>query len=160
ADHADVVVVAIAWDGLEQALRLVGGPDGALAGKTVIDCTNPVDHTTGHLLPETGSAAEKVAEVASGAHVVKALHLFAGASWPFTGETDSSPVVAVCGDDADALDRVTALIGDLGARTAVLGGLAAARQAEETAGFVMRVVTAGANPRLAIPDVNPALLKR
>jgi predicted dinucleotide-binding enzyme len=159
ADQADVVVVAIAWDGLEQALRLVGGPDGSLSGKTVIDCTNPVDYATGRLLPETGSAAESVADVAAGARVVKALHLFAGASWPFTGDVGASPVVAICGDDADALDRTAVLIGDLGARTAVLGGLAAARQAEEAAGFVMRVVGAGANPRFAVPDVDPALLR-
>jgi predicted dinucleotide-binding enzyme len=158
ADQADVVVVAIAWDGLEQALRLIGGPDGMLAGKTVIDCTNPVDYATGRLLPETGSAAELVAELAAGAHVVKALHLFAGASWPFAGEVGGSPVVAICGDDTGALGRAAALIGDLGARTAVLGGLAAARQAEEAAGFVMRVVAAGANPRFAVPDVDPALL--
>lgn len=159
ADQADVVVVAIAWDGLAQALGLVGGPDGMLSGKTVIDCTNAVDYATGDLLPVTGSAAELVAGVAAGARVVKALHLFAGASWPFTGAASAAPVVALCGDDAGALDRSAALIGDLGARTAVLGGLAAARQAEEAAGFVMRVVAAGANPRFAVPDVDPALLR-
>jgi hypothetical protein len=36
--------------------------------------------------------------------------------------------------------------------------LTAARQAEEAAGFVMRVVAAGANPRFAVPDVDPALI--
>jgi 8-hydroxy-5-deazaflavin:NADPH oxidoreductase len=159
ADQVDVVVVAIAWDGLQQALRLIGGPGGRLSGKIVIDCTNAVDYATGRLLPGTGSAAELVADVAVGTRVVKALHLFAGASWPFTGEAGASPVVAICGDDAGALDRAAALIGDLGARTAVLGGLAAARQAEEAAGFVMRVVAAGANPRFAVPDVDPALLR-
>ncbi|MEV0841082.1 NAD(P)-binding domain-containing protein [Actinocatenispora sera] len=159
ATRVDVVVVAIAWDGLEQALRLVGGPEGALAGKTVVDCTNPVDYATGRLLPETGSAAELVARVAAGAHVVKALHLFAGASWPFTGEADASPIVALCGDDAEPLDRVASLVADLGARSAVLGGLAAARQVEEAAGFVTRVVAAGANPRWAVPDVDPTLLR-
>ncbi len=152
------IVLAIAWAGLEEALRLVGGAEGKLAGKTVIDCTNAVDYATGRLLPETGSAAELVAGIAVGAHVVKALHLFAGASWPFTGEREAAPVVAICGDDTEALDRTAALIDDLGARTAVLGGLTAARQAEEAAGFVMRVVAAGANPRFAVPDVDPGLL--
>ena len=158
ADLAEIVVVAIAWDGLENALTLVGGPDGKLTGKTVIDCTNPVDYTTGRLLPETGSAADYVARFAIDADVVKALHLFAGASWPFAGEPDNSPVVAICGNDSDALSRAEALIADLGARTAVLGGLEAARQAEEAAGFVMRLVAAGANPRFAVPNVHPALL--
>jgi predicted dinucleotide-binding enzyme len=151
ADMADVVVVAIAWDRLANALALVGGPNGKLSGKTVIDCTNSVDYTTGRLLPETGSAAEYVARLATGARVIKALHLFAGASWPFVGEPGALPVVAICGDDAEALSQVEALIADIGARTAVLGGLDAARQAEEAAGFVMRVVAAGANPRLTVP---------
>ncbi|MUL83958.1 MULTISPECIES: NADPH-dependent F420 reductase [unclassified Mycolicibacterium] len=155
ADAVDVVVVAIVWDGLEQALTLVGGPSGALSGKTVIDCTNPVDFATGRLIPATGSAAEYVARLAIGAGVVKALHLFAGASWPFTGDPAVAPVVAICGDDPDALRRAEALIADLGARPAIVGGIDAARQAEEAAGFVMRVVAAGANPRLAIPHVDP-----
>ncbi len=154
--RADVLVVAVAWTGLQQALTLAGGPKGKLAGRTVLDCTNAVDYATGRLLPTTGSAAELVARLATGAHVVKALHLFAGATWPFAGDRDASPVVSICGDDPDAVARAAALIGDLGARTAVLGGLAAARQAEEAAGFVMRVVAAGANPRFAVPDITPA----
>jgi predicted dinucleotide-binding enzyme len=156
ADSSDIVVVAVAWSGLESALTLAGGPAGALSGKTMIDCTNPIDFATGRVLPAVGSAAELVARVAPGANVVKALHLFAGASWPFTGEPNIAPVVAICGDDATALSQTTALIGDLGGRTAVLGGLDTARQAEEAAGFVMRLVAAGANPRFAVPDVDPA----
>ncbi|MFV2178403.1 hypothetical protein ACFHW2_08625 [Actinomadura sp. LOL_016] len=41
----------------------------------------------------------------------------------------------------------------------MVAGLAGARQLEEAAGFVMRVVAAGHNPRLAVPDVDPALLR-
>ncbi len=156
ADLADVVVVAVAWSGVENAVTLAGGPDGVFAGKTIIDCTNPVDYATGRVLPAAGSAAEFVSGIAPGANVVKALHLFAGASWPFVGGPGASPVVAICGDDADALGRTATLITDLGGRTAVLGGLDAARQAEEAAGFVVRVVAAGANPRDAVPDVTPA----
>ncbi len=62
--RADAVVVAVAWDGLEAALALVGAADGALHGKTVIDCTNPVDYATGNLILESGSAAELVARTA------------------------------------------------------------------------------------------------
>lgn len=40
----------------------------------------------------------------------------------------------------------------------MIGGLDSARQLEEAAGFVMRVVATGHNPRLAVPDVDPALL--
>ncbi|WP_462284449.1 NADPH-dependent F420 reductase [Nostocoides sp.] len=153
AEQADVVVVAVSWDGLTEALTLVGGPDGSLSDKTVIDCTNAVDSATGRLIPSAGSAADVVAAAALGANVVKALHLFSGATWPYIGDPGSSPVVALSGDDATALDTTAELVHDLGARTAVLGGLATARQAEETAAFVMRIVASGANPRFAIPDV-------
>ncbi|MFI0965878.1 NADPH-dependent F420 reductase [Streptomyces sp. NPDC021080] len=156
AGGADAVVVAVSWEGLEAALRLVGGSDRALAGKTVIDCTNPVDYGTGELKPASGSAAQLVARSAPGAHVVKALHLFAGASWPYPGPRGTAPVVAICGDEHAALDLTVKLIGDLGGRAAVIGGLDSARQLEETAGFVMRVVASGHNPRFAVPDVDPA----
>jgi predicted dinucleotide-binding enzyme len=159
ATQIDVLVVAVAWEGLEAALSLVGAPEGSLAGKAVIDCTNPVDYTTCELKPTSGSAAALVAHTAPGAHVVKALHLFAGASWPYVGPQESAPVVAICGDEPSALDRAAALIQDLGARPAMVGGLSSARQLEEAAGFVMRVVAAGYNPRLAVPDVDPALLR-
>ncbi|MFB4311775.1 NADPH-dependent F420 reductase [Actinomadura sp. GTD37] len=159
AAQVDVVVVAVSWEGLETGLSLVGGPQGALTGKTVLDCTNPVDFETGELKPATGSAAELVARTVAGAHVVKALHLFAGASWPYEGSQDSAPVVAICGDEPHALDRAAALIRDLGGQAAVVGGLGSSRQLEEAAGFVMRVVAAGHNPRLAVPEVDPAALR-
>ena len=149
------MVVAVSWHGLLPALALVGAAEGRLSGKTVIDCTNPVDYATGNLIPESGSAAQLVAATAAGAHVVKALHLFAGASWPYAGERELAQVVAICGDHQEALDQAKALIADLGGHAAVVGGLASARQLEEAAGFVMRVVAAGANPRRAVPDVEP-----
>jgi len=160
---AEVVVVAVAWEGLEQILSLAGAPRGSLAGKPVIDCTNAVDYSTGCLKPETGSAAEFVASLAPGAHIVKALHLFAGTSWlgrdtdadgqPVGVRGDEVQVVAICGDYAGALEVTSRLIGDLGGRAAVVGKLSSARQLEEAAGFVMRVVAAGHNPRSAVPDV-------
>ncbi len=153
AGRADVVVIAVSWEGLETAVSLVGGT--SFAGKTVIDCTNAVDYATGELKPASGSAAELVARSAPGASVVKALHLFAGASWPYVGPKETAPVVAICGDTPSALDLAATLIGDLGGQTAVVAGLAGARQLEEAAGFVMRVVAAGHNPRLAVPDVDP-----
>ncbi|MFB9237550.1 NADPH-dependent F420 reductase [Plantactinospora siamensis] len=156
ASQVDVVVVAVAWDGLREALALVGADQGTLAGKTVIDCTNAVDYATGELKPGSASAAELVAGTAVGAHAVKALHLFAGTSWPYAGPQDRAPVVVICGDAPDAVEQASALIRDLGGRPALIAGLAGAGQAEEAAGFVMRVVAAGHNPRFAVPDVDPA----
>lgn len=152
---ADVVVIAVAWDGIEDALSLAGAPGGSLADKPVIDCTNALDFTTGRLRPETGSAAERVAGLAPGAHVVKALHMYAGMSWLAADPGSPRPTVAICGDDAKALAITSTLIADLGGATAIVGGLTKARQLEEAAGFVMSLVAAGHNPRTAVPDFTP-----
>jgi predicted dinucleotide-binding enzyme len=75
------VLVAVAWEGLRDMLAEAEAPNGSMAGKPVIDCTNAVDYTTGLLQPREGAAAQLVAELAVGAHPVKALQLFAGQSW-------------------------------------------------------------------------------
>ncbi len=154
ARASDAVVVAVAWEGLDQVLALAGAGEGSLAGKAVIDCTNAVDYATGLLKPPTGSAAQHIAERAVGSHPVKALHLFAGTSW-LTPTPAGEPrrTVAMCGDDDAALGIAAELVRDLGGVPAVTGGLEHARQLEEVAGFVMRVVAAGHNPVTAVPVV-------
>jgi predicted dinucleotide-binding enzyme len=154
ATASDVVVVAVAWEGVDRLLALAGADQGSLAGKAVIDCTNAVDYATGLLKPPTGSAVEHIAERAVGSRVVKALHLFAGVSW--LAETPAGQpkrTVAICGDDEAALDITAELIRDLGGVPAVIGGLEHARQLEDVAGFVMRLAAAGHNPVTAVPVV-------
>jgi predicted dinucleotide-binding enzyme len=157
ADASDVVVIAVAWEGVDEALALANTREGALAGKTLIDCTNAVDYTTGVLKPATGSAAQHIAAIATGAHVVKALHLFAGQSWLSRPDGLAPRTVAICGDDQGALDLTAGLVRDLGASSAVIGGLDHARQLEDVAGFVMRVVASGYNPTTAVPSVEPVV---
>lgn len=151
---SEVLVVAVAWEGIDNVLTMAGADEGSFAGKTIIDCTNAVDYASGMLKPPVGSAAEQIARVAVGGHVVKALHLFAGTSW-LSAPVDGQPVrtVAICGDDSAALDVASRLIGDLGAVCAVIGGLDHARQLEDVAGFVIRLVAEGRNPITAVPFV-------
>ncbi|WP_308198179.1 NAD(P)-binding domain-containing protein [Rhodococcus sp. ARC_M6] len=151
AAESDVVVIAVLWEGLDDALALANAPTGAFAGKTVIDCTNAVDFSTGMLKSAT-SAAQHIAEIATGARVVKALHLFAGQSW-LVADGSELKTVAICGDDNESLDITAGLIRDLGASTAVIGGLDHARQLEDVAGFVMAVVASGNNPASAVPSM-------
>ncbi|WP_375341804.1 NADPH-dependent F420 reductase [Patulibacter defluvii] len=151
----DAVLLAVLWEGVEEILRQAGGPEGALAGTPLIDCTNAVEHGVGVLLPAAGtSAAERVAALAPGAQVVKALHLFPSSAWTTPRAADEpGPTVAICGDEPAALDAVAALIGDLGGRPAVLGPLARARQLEEVAGFVIGLAFSGVDPASAVPGV-------
>jgi predicted dinucleotide-binding enzyme len=149
---ADVAVLAVAWEGVDEMLDLAGAREGAFADRTLIDVTNAVDYETGILKPATGSAAEHISDIAKGAQVVKALHLYAGMSW--LEPAPATPhVVAMVGDDDIAISKASTLVRDLGGVPAVLGGLDRARQLEDVAGFVVRLVGLGFDPSTAIPSV-------
>ena len=152
ADGADAVLLAVRWEGVTEMLTAAGGPTGGLAGVALIDPTNAVEHGVGVLQADPApSAAEHVAALAPGAHVVKAFHLFPAERWVTPG---ADPVtVAMCGDDEGALKTVGTLVRDVGAVPAVLGGLDRVRQLEEVAGFVIGLAFAGVDPRSAIPSV-------
>ncbi|MFI0938976.1 NADPH-dependent F420 reductase [Streptomyces sp. NPDC021020] len=150
-EGADAVLVAVAWEGLADILGLAGAADGTLSGTPLLDPTNAVAHGVGELLTGDGrSAAEHIADLAPGAHVVKAFHLFAADQWSGGRE----PVtVAMAGDDAGALAAAAKLVEDAGGRPAVVGPLRRARQLEEVAGFVIGLVFAGVDPSSAVPSV-------
>lgn len=147
----DAVLLAVAFDGVDDVLRDAESA-GTLAGTTVIDPTNAVEHGVGlHRLPTGTSAARHIAGLAPGAHVVKAFHLFPAAHW--SEPTADRAIVPICGDDPAALRVTETLIRDAGAVPAVLGGLDRARQLEEAAGFVIGLAFRGFDPRAAVPHV-------
>ncbi|MDR7171422.1 putative dinucleotide-binding enzyme [Nocardia kruczakiae] len=159
---AEAVLLAVAYTGVEEVLRTVGAPGGALSGLTLIDATNAIDHGVGVLrLPPGTSHAQRVAELAPGAHVVKAFHLFPSEQWaateadateaPATADTGRPPWVTICGDGPAALRTTEQLVRDVGAEPVVLGGLDRARQLEEAAGFVISLAFAGVDPSRAVP---------
>jgi predicted dinucleotide-binding enzyme len=158
ATDRDAVLLAVSWSGVEDMLTLArstsgnDGSDGGLTGSVLIDPVNPVDHGVGVMtVAGGGSAAERIAELAPGARVVKAFHLFPSTQW-ISGAHE--PVtVAMCGDDPAALEVVGELVRAAGGVPAVLGGLARARQLEEVAGFVIGLAFTGVDPNSAIPKV-------
>jgi predicted dinucleotide-binding enzyme len=138
----DAVLLAVPWAGVEPMLREAG----ALAGAVVIDPTNAVTHGVGELLVPSGtSAAERIAELAPGALVVKAFHLVPAEAWP------AALTVPLAGDDAGALETVSTLVRDVGGTPHVFGGLSRARQLEEAAGFFIGLAFAGVDPRATFP---------
>lgn len=152
ARDADAVLLAVPWDGVADAIASAGGDEGHLRGTPLIDPTNAVAHGVGELLVAPGrSAAERIAELAVGARVVKALGTFPADHWAGPGAPGTT--VPLCGDDARALETVAALVTDLGAVPVVLGALSRARQLEEVAGFVIGLAFRGADPAGAVPRV-------
>lgn len=148
-DGVEAVLLAVSHTGVDDVLDSVGVSAGTLAGVTVIDPVNAVEHGVGVLLRES-SVAEHVARRAPGAHVVKAFHLFPATQW----SDPSRPAVTVplCGDHPDGLRIASALARDVGGVPVVLGALDRARQLEETAGFVIGLAFRGVDPRSAVPS--------
>ncbi|ORW51689.1 dinucleotide-binding enzyme [Mycobacterium paraense] len=123
---ADVVVLCTPWQGTRAAVRGCGD----LAGKVLIDCTNPLTPDLAAL--EVGlvtSGAEEVAKWAPGALVCKAMNQI-GAPMMDGPQLPGTPVMFICGDD-DAAKSVTAdLVGELGFETVDVGDLTMARLLE------------------------------
>ncbi|MBI5103653.1 MAG: NAD(P)-binding domain-containing protein [Solirubrobacterales bacterium] len=138
--QGDVVVLAVWYQALDDVL---GRYADQLAGRTVVDITNPVDpQTYAPLTVEAGSAAQEIAQKAPGAKVVKAFNTtFAGSL--VAGEVAGQPLdVFVAGDDEDAKAQVRRLAESAGLRVLDAGPLAHARQLEG-AGYLHMAVQPG-----------------
>ena len=136
----DVVVLAVWYQALDDVLGRYGDQ---LAGKVVIDITNPVDpQTYAPLTVEAGSAAQEIAQKAPGAKVVKAFNTtFAGSL--VDGQVAGQPLdVFIASDDDDAKATVSRLAESSGLRALDAGPLAHARQLEG-AGYLHMAVQPG-----------------
>ena len=109
AREADLVIVAVPWDGHRDLLASLAGP---LAGKIVIDCVNPLgfDKRGAYPLPVAeGSAAEQAAAVLPGSTVVGAFHHVSAVALLDPEVASVNLDVMVLGDDRQATDLVQAL---------------------------------------------------
>ena len=130
AADAEVVVLATPWSATEDAVRAAG----SLAGKLVVDATNPLTPDfSGLALGHTTSAAEAVARWAPGAGVVKAFNTTGAVNManPDFGAERAS--MFVCGDDAAAKRTVAGLAEALGFEAVDAGPLTQARFLEPLA---------------------------
>jgi 8-hydroxy-5-deazaflavin:NADPH oxidoreductase len=109
ARAADLVIAAMPWEGHADLLARVAG---ALEGKIVIDCVNPMafDARGAYPIPvPEGSAAQQAAAVLPGSIVVGAFH-HVSAVLLLDPEVDEFDLdVMVLGDDRRATDLVQAL---------------------------------------------------
>lgn len=120
----DVVIAALLADGVVPAVAAYGE---ALAGKVVVDISNPFNATLDGLAhDEETSIAEKAAKVApAGVAVVKGFNTI------FRNVLETGrPDVFLAGDDPAAKEKVSAFVRSLGLRPLDAGGLTMAHWLE------------------------------
>jgi predicted dinucleotide-binding enzyme len=149
ASSADVVVFAVQWSALPDAVAACGD----LTGRVVIDVSNPIHYTDHGMELGTGfdtSAGEQVAALAPGAKVVKTLNqagfdvLLDASGYP------AAPVQFVASDDEAAKQLASGLARDLGFEPIDGGGLKTARLLEPMAMlWIDQVYSRGAPRRSA-----------
>src|SRR3712207_3496186 len=127
--RGEVVILAVYYPGNLEIARELGD---RLAGKVVVDISNPLNQTFDGLTTAPGtSAAEEVAKSApAGARVIKAFNTaFSGTL--VEGQVAGQPLdVLIAGDDEEAKERVAQLVRDGGLRAIDVGPLERARELE------------------------------
>jgi predicted dinucleotide-binding enzyme len=121
----DIVILAVLF---ESAVPVVEEYGDALAGKIVVDITNPFSPSgTGLAVPHDTSVAQMVAEAApASTHVVKAFNTLFRDVLASGGPRD----VFMAGDDAEAKASVSTFVASLGHRPRDTGGLSMAHWLE------------------------------
>ena len=131
AESADVVIVAVPWDGHRALLASLAAP---LAGKIVIDCVNPMGFDERGAYPlavPEGSAAQQAAAVLPGSVVVGAFHHVSAVMLLDPAVPTCDLDVLVLGDNRQATDLVQALAERIsGARGVYAGRLRNCGQVE------------------------------
>lgn len=133
----DIVFLAVP---LEEAKKTVSTYSESLAGKVVVDISNPVDWATFDrlVIPEGSSAAESIALLASqDTSVVKAFNTCLAGPLE-AGHVAGIPLdVFIAGDSEQAKAKVSALVANSGLRPIDVGPLRRARELESIMLLVM-----------------------
>ncbi len=137
----DVVVLAVYYPDARAAVEQYGDQ---LAGKVVVDITNPVDFETfdSLVVPADGSAAAEIAAALPQSPVVKAFNTTFAATLASGTVGDVPTTVLIAGDDADAKSLLAGIVTDGGLRAIDAGPLARARELEAL-GFLQIGLAAG-----------------
>ena len=147
AAFGELAVLAIRWTGTENAIRLAG-PDN-LAGKVVIDATNPL-LSRPNSLPQLAigggdSASEQVQRWLPKAKVVKAFNTVNHAHMVKPSFPGGPPDMFICGDDEAARKSVAGICRQFGWGAVDMGKLEAARLIEPLALIYIQTAIRTAN---------------
>lgn len=144
----DVVVLAVPYPALATIVEQYADQ---LAGKVVVDITNPLDFSTFDALtvPAGSSAAAELQAKLPSSHVLKAFNTNFAATLAAKQVGDVTTTVLIAGDDADAKAWVADYIDRIGFDTFDVGPLAE--------GWRIQRDTPGYGPRLTVAEMRDAL---
>jgi hypothetical protein len=132
ASFAELAVLATLWSGTESALKLADFRN--LAGKVVIDATNPLAFDSGGpprlALGHTDSGGEQVQRWLPNAKVVKAFNIVGHAHMVNPSFPGGPPDMFLCGNDDGAKATVATILRDFGWPSIDIGGIEGARLLE------------------------------
>jgi predicted dinucleotide-binding enzyme len=137
AKDGDVIIVAVPWNAVAQALKEAG----SLKGKIVVDATNPLTPDYTLAIGHTDSAGETIARLAAGAKVVKAFNTTGAHNMADSDYPGGQLVMPVAGDDTPAKETVIKLAADLGFDAIDVGPLAMSRYLEPMAMLWIKLAT-------------------
>ena len=147
ARFGEIVVFATLGVANPEVVRALGGE--TLAGKVVIDATNPLDFSRGFppglAIKGDDSGGETLQRLIPDARVVKAFNIV-GNALMFRPELPGGPPdMFIAGDDAEAKATVTEILNDFGWPSVIdLGGIAASRWLEAMCiAWVLACATSG-----------------
>jgi hypothetical protein len=134
AEFGDVAVLAVKGSVASEVLRGAGA--GSLAGKVIIDTTNPLADTppvNGVLKYFTSldeSLMERLQAEFAGMRLVKAFNSVGNACMVDPKFIDGKPTMFICGNDASAKATVAGILEQFGWEAEDMGGVEAARAIE------------------------------
>jgi predicted dinucleotide-binding enzyme len=134
ATFGDLLVLAVKGTTAAEALRLAGAKN--LAGKTIIDATNPIADAppVNGVLPfftdHRESLMERLQKEFGDAHFVKAFNSVGNNSMVDPQFPGGKPTMFICGESEDAKRSVSEILDEFGWETADMGGVEAARAIE------------------------------
>lgn len=140
--EADAVFLATPFGAVEAALT----PHiDALAGKILVDCTNPVGPGLSHGLESKHSGSAMIQALVPSARVVKAFTIYGYENLddPSFPAFNVKPAMMFCGDDDAAKGSVRALIEACGFEPLDVGGLVQALHLEHMTLLWVRMVRGG-----------------
>jgi predicted dinucleotide-binding enzyme len=130
----DLVVLAVPYPAVAGIVEQFADQ---LAGKTVVDITNPIDFSTFDSLtvPADGSSAAELAKALPSSHVLKAFNTNFAATLAAKQVDSIKTTVLIAGDDAEAKATLSDAVTAGGLDAIDVGGLSRARELESV-GFL------------------------